>query len=103
LIESGELPTAVFASDDLMAIGAMNAAFERGICIPQDLSVLGFDDISFSGFTNPPLSTIRQPTNEIGRAAMKIMLALVRGESPDPHVTIQPELVERKTCSYLHA
>jgi LacI family repressor for deo operon, udp, cdd, tsx, nupC, and nupG len=63
-------PTAVFCANDEMAIGAMKAAREAGLRVPADLSFVGFDDISFAAFTDPPLTTIRQPRRELGRAAV---------------------------------
>ncbi len=100
LIGAGPLPSAIFASDDMMAIGAMNAAFLRGIHVPHDLSIIGFDDIQISGYTNPPLTTIRQPIDEIGRKAMEIMRSLVHSEGQSQtaqHVTIPPKLVVRES------
>jgi DNA-binding LacI/PurR family transcriptional regulator len=100
LIQADPMPSAVFASDDLMAMGAMNATFQCGICIPHALSIIGFDDIPVSGYTNPPLTTIRQPTGQIGRVAMKTMQALTHGngqDQPAQHITIQPELVIRES------
>ncbi len=100
LVQAGSLPSAVFASDDLMAIGAMHAAYQRGIRIPEDISIVGFDDISVSSYTNPPLTTIRQPTEKIGHVAMDTMQALTHPneqEQPAQHITIQPELVIRES------
>ncbi len=67
-------PTAVFCANDEMAIGAMKAARATGLRVPQDLSLVGFDDISFAAFTDPPLTTIRQPRREFGRAAVAALL-----------------------------
>jgi len=67
-------PTAVFCANDEMAIGAMKAAREAGLRVPADLSFVGFDDISFAAFTDPPLTTIRQPRRELGRAAVAALL-----------------------------
>lgn len=67
--------TAIFASDDLQAIGALAALREHGISVPRDVSVIGFDDIPFSAFTDPPLSTIHYPVTELGEAAARALLA----------------------------
>ena len=67
-------PTAVFCANDEMAIGAMKAARDAGLRVPTDLSIIGFDDISFAAFTDPPLTTIRQPRRELGRAAVAALL-----------------------------
>lgn len=67
-------PSAVFCANDEMAIGAMKAARAAGLDVPGDLSLVGFDDISFAAFTDPPLTTIRQPRREFGRAAVAALL-----------------------------
>jgi len=69
ILESGARPTAVIASNDLTAIGAMGAIHERGLRVPEDISVLGYDDIQLSAFTQPTLTTIRLPRDEIARLA----------------------------------
>jgi LacI family repressor for deo operon, udp, cdd, tsx, nupC, and nupG len=79
LLSLPELPTAVFCHNDMMAIGAIQEAKSLGIRIPQDLSVVGFDDINFAEYCDPPLTTISQPKYEIGRQAMLMMLELLRG------------------------
>lgn len=66
--------SAVFCANDEMAIGAMKAAREAGLHVPASLSIIGFDDISFAAFTDPPLTTIRQPRRELGRAAVAALL-----------------------------
>ncbi|ADT85795.1 DNA-binding transcriptional regulator CytR [Vibrio sp. Vb2880] len=74
-----EPPTAIFCHNDTMAIGAIQEAKRLGMRVPQDLSVVGFDDIQFAQYCDPPLTTISQPRYEIGRQAMLMMLELLRG------------------------
>ena len=74
-------PTAIFAYNDLTAIGVMMAARKMGIRIPQDLSVAGFDDIEATEFVSPPLTTVHQPREAMGRAAMHMALDLLNDES----------------------
>jgi DNA-binding LacI/PurR family transcriptional regulator len=69
ILDSGAKPTAVVASNDLTAIGAMGAIHERGLRIPDDISIVGYDDIVLSAYTQPPLTTLRLPRNEIATAA----------------------------------
>jgi LacI family transcriptional regulator len=95
---AGGGPTAVFASNDLMAIGAICAASSHGLRIPRDLSVIGFDDIALAAHSNPPLSTIAQPKHETGAVAAQLLLQRIA----DPHrglqrAILQPSLVARQS------
>ncbi len=95
LLDSGVDFTALFAFNDISAIGAMRAFSEAGLSIPGDVSVLGFDDIHGAGFHRPALSTIRQPLREMGATAARHLLARLGGESSPGQVTVEPELVVR--------
>lgn len=77
LLALAEPPTAVFASNDLMAVGCISAATQQGLRVPEDLSVVGFDDVRLASFTNPPLTTIAQPKREIGTLAVDMLLARI--------------------------
>jgi LacI family transcriptional regulator len=74
-------PTAVFCSNDDMAIGAMNAIFAKGMRVPDDISVIGFDDIGFSQYITPRLSTVKRPVEKISVLGAKKLLALI--STPD--------------------
>ncbi|MCX6027623.1 MAG: LacI family DNA-binding transcriptional regulator [Chloroflexi bacterium] len=74
-------PTAIFAYNDIMAIGALRAAYQRGLRVPGDLSIVGFDDIPEAAFTCPSLTTISQPKSEMGRRGAELLLALIGGQS----------------------
>ncbi|PNQ70746.1 DNA-binding transcriptional regulator CytR [Vibrio agarivorans] len=80
LLELSNPPTALFCHSDTLAIGAIQEAKRLGFRVPQDLSIVGFDDIQFSQFCDPPLTTISQPRYEIGRQAVLMMLELLRGQ-----------------------
>ncbi|CAH0534565.1 HTH-type transcriptional repressor CytR [Vibrio stylophorae] len=80
LLSLPEPPTAVFCHNDTMAIGAMQQAKRLGLRVPQDISVVGFDDIKFSEYCDPPLTTVSQPRYDIGRKAMLMLLELLRGK-----------------------
>jgi len=93
-------PTAIFAYNDLMAIGAIHAAKERGLRIPQDISIVGFDDIPGAAFTFPPLTTICQPKLEMGRKSAELLIASINGETEedqDISVKMDVKLVIRQT------
>jgi DNA-binding LacI/PurR family transcriptional regulator len=91
-------PTAVFCYNDMAAIGAMRAAREHGLTVPDGLSVVGFDDLFLSSYTDPPLTTIRQPKHEMGRQAAQILLELLAGGKPQSRVT-QGELIVRQSTA----
>jgi len=80
--------TAVFCSNDEMAIGAIRAAKVRGMRVPEDLSVVGFDDIRFAQYADPPLTTIAQPKYEIGREAMNMLLEIMTAQDVPPRKLI---------------
>ncbi|HEY3368114.1 MAG TPA: LacI family DNA-binding transcriptional regulator [Symbiobacteriaceae bacterium] len=92
-------PTAVFAGNDLMAIGMLRAATEAGIAVPDELSVVGFDDIQMAALIHPALTTVRQPAYDMGRRAMTMLHERITGGIPAAgrrHI-FQPELIVRRT------
>ncbi|MEA3334648.1 MAG: LacI family DNA-binding transcriptional regulator [Chloroflexota bacterium] len=100
LLALGEPPTALFSGNDLMAVGAICAACEAGRHVPVDLSVVGFDDIPLALYTNPPLTTIRQPNYNMGVAAATMLLERVRDpELPPRRIMLQIELQIRRSTS----
>ena len=86
----------VFAASDLIAIGAMRALEERGLAIPGDVAVAGFDDVPAAAFAHPPLTTVRQDTNEAGTILVDRLLSLIRGEKIEPAI-LPISLVVRKS------
>ena len=92
--------TAVFCYNDTTAIGLLAACYKRGFSVPENLSVIGFDDIDMAAYTIPPLTTIRQPRFRLGQRAMQMMLALLDGQKPENQI-IPGELVVRQTTARL--
>ncbi len=95
---TGALPdfTALFAFNDVSAIGAMRAFLDAGLRVPEDVSVVGFDDILSAAFQNPSLTTVRQPLRQMGETASEILLERLAGKNSHPDfVTVEPELVVR--------
>jgi LacI family repressor for deo operon, udp, cdd, tsx, nupC, and nupG len=91
-------PDAIFAISDIMAIGAINAIKGKGLRVPDDIAVCGFDDISFASMFNPAITTVSQPTYEMGCAAMKILLSQINQESSDKEcVILAHNLIVRAT------
>lgn len=92
--------TAVFCYNDTSAIGLLAACRRRGLSVPENLSIIGFDDIDMAAYSMPPLTTVRQPRFELGQRAMHMMLALLDGQKPENQV-IPTELVVRQTTAQL--
>lgn len=80
LKEKPSLPTAYFADNDMIALGAIRALQEIGIRVPEDVSVVGFDDLPFSEISNPPLTTLRVPKQEMGRLAVRKLIEVLNGK-----------------------
>ncbi|KIE22639.1 transcriptional regulator [Vibrio sinaloensis] len=100
MFAKGKLPSAIFVSNDMMAMGVINAAHEKGIRIPEDLSIIGYDDIQISKFMTPALTTIHQPKYRLGKAAVEALLQRLNNSYLDPQVVqLEPSLVERKSVS----
>jgi DNA-binding LacI/PurR family transcriptional regulator len=96
LLDDAERPTAIIYSNDLMAIAGMSAAFARGLRIPEDLSVVGWDDITISRYLHPALSTVTQHPFEDGVAAAKLLLQAIEGqEFTEPISTSDPRFIAR--------
>jgi DNA-binding LacI/PurR family transcriptional regulator len=89
---------AVFVASDLMAHGALQALREAGRRVPEDVAVIGFDDIALASYCDPPLTTVRQPIAEIGRSMARAMLRLLEGREVEPLTILPTELVERDSA-----
>ncbi len=93
-------PTAIIAANDMCAIGVMHWAFDKGIQVPAQLSVVGYDDISFAPFTQPPLTTVALPRSELGRAAVQALRDIAEDETRmGREYPIRPSLVVRQTTA----
>ena len=99
LLSLDQPPTAVFACNDLMAVGAICAASQRRLRIPQDMAIIGCDDIALASFTNPSLSTVAQPKREMGAMAVEMLVERIQEEDKPPAKRVLPvELVIRDSC-----
>ena len=94
LLQLKDRPTAVFASNDLMAIGAICAAAQAGLNVPQNLSVIGFDDIALAAYSNPPLTTVSQPKQQTGELAARLLMQRIA----DPKRPLQREILQPAMC-----
>jgi DNA-binding LacI/PurR family transcriptional regulator len=89
---------AVFTGDDDAAIGVLKSLHEHGIRIPQDVSVIGFDDLGFAPFLNPPLTTVRAPTEKVGHIATERLFGLLDNHSSDEVIILPTEIIYRRSC-----
>jgi DNA-binding LacI/PurR family transcriptional regulator len=99
MIDSGQAFTAVFAANDQTALGLLRALHEHGRSVPDDVSVVGYDDIPEAAYLLPPLTTIRQDLNEVGRRGVELLISLVAGTPTDRHMVVAPELVVRASTA----
>ena len=89
---------AVFSGADDSAIGVISALRESGYRIPEDVSVIGFDDLQLSAFLTPPLTTVKAPTELVGRIAAQQLIDLIAGKDVDPVTVLPTEVVIRRSC-----
>ncbi|HLV59134.1 MAG TPA: LacI family DNA-binding transcriptional regulator [Natronosporangium sp.] len=100
LQRSAQRPTAVFAHNDLIAIGAIEALHEAGLSCPEDVSVVGYNDMPLTEHLVPSLTTVRMPTVEVGRVAAETLLGLIRDRDQAPvSITLEPQLVARASTA----
>ena len=101
LLELASLPTALFAMNDVMAFGAMTAIQEVGLRIPEDIAVVGFDDIRLARYSRPALTTVREPDIEHGSAAGKLLIDLINKKPLEQHhIVLKTELRIRDSCGF---
>lgn len=93
------LPDAIFAMNDLMALGALRALYEAGVSVPQDVAVMGYDDIELAQYAIPPLTTLRVPIEEMALLAFELFNRLMAGEAPrSKEYILETQLVKRESC-----
>ncbi|AHJ01716.1 TPA: substrate-binding domain-containing protein [Vibrio parahaemolyticus] len=103
MAERGTLPSSIFVSNDMMAMGVINAANELGIKVPDDLSIIGYDDIHIAKFMSPSLTTIHQPKYRLGQAAVETLVRRLDDKSNEAQVVqLEPTLVVRNSVKLLN-
>ena len=98
LLKLAVRPTAVFCYNDMTALGALRAIHGHGLRVPADISLVGFDDLFFASYTQPPLTTVRQPRREMGRMALESLLKLMAGEEP-AEIRVPAKLIVRESTA----
>ena len=101
LIDSGDLPTAIFAASDPIAIGALKAMADRGVRVPDQVSLIGFDDISMASYTSPALTTVHTPAYDMGYLATKLLTGSITNNKIPLKIALPCSLVERESCRAL--
>jgi Transcriptional regulators len=100
LLSEGPTPTAIFASNDISAIGVMSACSEHGLSVPEDISIIGYDGVSIAGLRTISLTTISQPLNQMGALAAERLFDRMHGKKiKDRSIVLEPELVVRGTTA----
>jgi LacI family transcriptional regulator len=99
LLDEAPHPEAVFVASDVVAFGAMAAIRERGLQIPKDIALVGFDDVPLARYVDPPLTTVHLPTVELARRSSEMLIELIAGKHPEPcQVLLETDLVVRESC-----
>ena len=96
-------PTAVFCYNDMTALGVLRAIHLHGLRVPADISLVGFDDLFFASYTQPPLTTVRQPRGKMGQMALESLLKLMAGKEPAESIKVPAELIVRESTAKLEA
>jgi DNA-binding LacI/PurR family transcriptional regulator len=99
LLADGERPTAVFCFNDMTALGVLAAIYQRQLRVPQDVSVVGFEDLPIAEFTQPALTTVRQPRGQIGRISADALFAMLGGAKADRLRVLRGELIVRESTA----
>ncbi len=100
LLDLADPPTAIFTANDLGAAGVYRALYERGLRVPEDVSVIGFDDVPLAQHLTPQLTTIHTPLDQMGRTAITMLLSLIEGKPLDsPRIELVTKLVKRESCA----
>jgi len=99
LLRLPEPPTAVFCYNDMTALGAMRFISARGLRVPSDISVVGFDDLFLAQYSAPPLTTVRQPMRDMGRLAMETLMQLLAGAGSQRNIKVPGELIVRQSTA----
>lgn len=102
LLELEDRPTAVFASGDIIALGAMQACYEKGIRVPDDMSIIGFDNVTFLDWITPSLTTVAQDYHHLGRESCRLLMSAIEdNHMPITNRVVDTFLVERNSCKIL--
>ncbi len=92
-------PTAVFVASDTVAFGALHALHQAGVRVPQDMALVGFDDVPLANFVDPPITTLRLPAYQLGHGAADLLIRLIaKDKVENPHILLETQLIIRESC-----
>jgi DNA-binding LacI/PurR family transcriptional regulator len=97
LLDLPDPPTAIFAASDTMAIGALHAVRHRGLRVPEDIALIGYDDLPLAAYATPPLTSVHQPISDMGAHAVRLLVEQIRGRGPATSVRLPARLVVRES------
>jgi len=101
LLAMAEPPSALFTGNNLLTLGVLNCLHEKGLSVPRDLALVGFDDMPWAQSLDPPLTAVAQPTHDLGRTAAELLLRRIANrDAQTAQVILQPTLVVRRSCGY---
>ena len=103
LLSEGRKPEAVFVTSDYMAIGAMDKIKQMGMSVPEDIAIIGFDNLRISGYVEPKLTTVAKPMYRMGLVAARLLMDTIEEDRPDAEpqeILIQSKLKIRKSCGH---
>lgn len=99
ILKLKDMPTAIFAASDTMAVGAVSCAMQHGFNVPKDFSIIGFDGLELAEYFYPPITTVKQPRYEMGAKGIEMLISLINKEKVDKKVLLDYEIIERKSCN----
>jgi LacI family transcriptional regulator len=103
LDRGGELPRAIVCANDQTALGVIHTLARRGLNVPGDVAVTGFDDVPVARHLHPSLTTVRQPIEQMGATAFDVLYSMISGTGSDPNVVLPVRLMLRESCGCPHA
>jgi len=99
LLALSDPPTAVCCYNDMTALGAMRSIYMHGLRVPEEVSLVGFDDLLVAAYSQPPLTTVRQPMARMGQLAMENLIKLISGQETVVRIKVKPELIVRESTA----
>lgn len=101
ILSKKKLPSAVFVISDIMAIGATRACLEAGVCVPEQMSIMGFDGIDYAKYYSPSITTVKQPYEYMAKESVSLVIELINEKSKNRHINFEVKIIERESVKSL--